>query len=103
MSIDIFEKAINEVSDKDWSWWPFLWLRPQRHAELSLTRLAAISVLYGLPCGGLVSVPLAIVRPEMRALVPFAMAALPLLFLFLGSMVIAPMWNRRAERIRSGR
>jgi hypothetical protein len=29
-----------------------------------------------------------------------AWAIFPLLFLFIGSVVVAPMWNRRADRLR---
>jgi len=28
-------------------------------------------------------------------------AAFPALFLFTGSVVVAPMWNRRADRLRA--
>ena len=32
MSLDELEEAVNEITDKDWSWWPFLWLRPAKQA-----------------------------------------------------------------------
>ena len=103
MSLDAFEEAVNEVSDKDWTWWPFLWLRPQQHEPLGLARVVAFSFLYGLPCSGLACLALAFVRPETRAMVPFVGLGFPLAFLFLGSVIIAPMWNRRAERLRRRR
>ena len=100
MSLEIFEKAINEVSDKDWSWWPFLWLRPEQHAALSLTRLFVISMLYGIPCGAVSHLAVVLLEPRARESFPVLLVGLPLLFLFIGSVVVAPMWNRRAERLR---
>ncbi len=100
MSIDVLEKAINEVSDKDWSWWPFLWLRPEKHAQLSLVRVAAISVLYGAPCGGLTSIALALLAPEARAHAAVFAVAFPMMLFFVASVFVSPMWNRRAERLR---
>ena len=104
MSFDILEKAINEISDKDWSWWPFLWLRPEKHDRFSLRRVVAIAILYGLPCSGLVCLLLRRLAPHA----PYATQALfaaalvfPLMFLFIGSVVVGPMWNRRAARIRA--
>ena len=101
--IDQLEKTINDVSDKDWSWWPFLWLRPEAHSRFSLRRLAAVSVLYGLPVGLLSALFLYRFAPEADAAIPMVLAAFPLLFLFVGSVVVGPMWNRRAARISASR
>jgi hypothetical protein len=101
MSLDLLEQAINEVTDKDWSWWPFLWLRPEKHVQLTLARVVSMAILYGLPLAAALSLTLALARPLARGAVPSIMLALPLLFLFAGSVVVAPMWNRRADRLRS--
>jgi hypothetical protein len=103
MSLDVFEQAINDVSDKDWTWWPFLWIRPEKHARLSLARLTTIAMLYGLPLGGLLSVAFAALDPRARAAASALAAAVPLALLFVGSVVVAPMWNRRADRLRARR
>ena len=100
MSLDAFEQAINEVTDKDWNWWPFLWLRPQKHAHLSLWRIVSIAALYGVPSAAIISLALAFARPGMRDQAAFVAVAVPLFFLFLSSAVIGPMWNRRAARLR---
>ncbi len=101
MSLDRLEDVVNDVSDRDWSWWPFLWLRPERNAHLSLTRMLSLSVLYGLPCSVLTGFGITLLRaPSMPELLLTA-AAFPVLFLFTGSAVVAPMWNRRADRLRA--
>ncbi len=96
--MNALERAVNEVSDKDWNWWPFLWLRPAQHERLSLRRLASMAVLYGLPLGGVLA--LALGRTEARAQAPFVLALVPLFMFFLASVIIGPMWNRRAARLR---
>lgn len=103
MSIEELEEAINDVTDDDRSWWPFLWMRPEQHVRLSLVRLAALALLYGLPIGGLACLAIAFLEPVSRAEAPFAAVGFPLMFFLFGSVVIAPMWNRRAERLRERR
>lgn len=99
MSLDVFEKAINEISDKDWSWYPFLWLRPEQHAKITLARVVAIAVLYGLPMSGVMCLALRHLAPASPQQLFAAAVTFPLMFLFLGSVVVGPMWNRRAVRV----
>lgn len=99
MSLDVFEKAINEISDKDWSWFPFLWLRPEQHTKITLTRVVSIAVLYGLPMSGVMCLALRQLAPATSQQLFAAAITFPLMFLFLGSVVVGPMWNRRASRL----
>jgi hypothetical protein len=101
MSMDHFEESVNAVSDKDWSWWPFLWLRPEKQERLTLVRVASIAMLYGAPASALMALGIklqyAATRPELVAMGLF----FPVMFLCLGSVVVAPMWNRRSDRLRA--
>jgi hypothetical protein len=100
MELDGLEEAVNEVSDRDGSWWPFLWLRPHKTERFSLRRVTLLAVLWGLPCSlflGLIGATLIEMSLADRVLTT---SAFPLLFLFAGSVVVAPMWNRRAARLR---
>jgi len=101
MRFDELEETINEISDRDWSWWPFLWLRPEKHAELTLARVVVLSLLYGAPCGVLTAIASSLLRARSLPETLFMPLAFPLLFLFAGSAIVAPMWNRRAERLRA--
>jgi len=103
MPLDQLEDVVNDISDRDWSWWPFLWLRPEKHAHLSLGRTLALAVLYGVPCSVLMGFGVSLLRIPSVSELLFTAAAFPLLFLFSGSVVVAPMWNRRADRLRSRR
>jgi hypothetical protein len=93
------EEAVNELSD-NWGWWPFRWLRPEKHVPLSLARIFFVTALYGAPMSLLMLMAAKLAPDTSRSELLFAGSVFPLLFLFLGSVVIAPMWNRRAERLR---
>jgi hypothetical protein len=103
MALDRLEDVVNEVSDRDWSWWPFLWLRPEKHADLSLARIVSLSVLYGVPSSVLMAFGIFLCRTPSVQEIVLTSACFPLLFLFIGSVVVAPMWNRRADRLRAPR
>lgn len=100
MSIEQLEDAINQVTDDNRSWWPFLWMRPEQHKRLSLGRLFVLALLYGLPIGGLGCLLIAFLEPVSRGEAPFVVVGFPTMLFLFGSVVIAPMWNRRADRLR---
>lgn len=99
--MDKLETAVNDLSDSNWSWWPFLWLRPEKHDRLPLTRVALLSLLYGVPLAALLEIGIkAQYAPSTTELVATA-AFFPSFLLVAGSFVVAPMWNRRAQRLRA--
>ncbi len=99
--LDQLESVVNDLSDRDWTWWPFLWLRPAKEARLTRRRLAAMAVLYGLPLSLMLCLGLRATIPAARADdgVWVALAALPFAFLLHVGLVVGPMWNRRAARL----
>ena len=99
--MDRFEAVVNDVSDKDWSWWPFLWMRPAKEAPLSLARIGALSMLYGFPASVIAAIGIKLQHAASPVELVSTSLFFPLLFLFTGSVVVAPMWNRRAERVRA--
>lgn len=101
MPLQRIEEAVNEVSDRDWSWWPFIWLRPEKHVALSLSRVVVLSLLYGVPSSLLMAVGVGAFRALTVPELVQTAASFPVVFLFMGSLVIAPMWNRRADRLRA--
>lgn len=100
MPLDSLEKTVNAVTDKDSAWWPFLWLRPHKHASLTLDRLCMMAVLYGAPGGLLLATGYALLFPSKREIAPLIALAFPMLLLFVATVIVGPMWNRRAERLR---
>jgi hypothetical protein len=101
MSLDALEEGVNEISDRDRNWWPFLWLRPARDKELTLARLVVIALLYGVPTGALATLLLALAVPEARESAAAVVGASVVAFLLFATAVVGPMWNRRAQRLRA--
>ncbi|MDB4946402.1 MAG: hypothetical protein JWP97_5936 [Labilithrix sp.] len=103
MSMDQLEAVVNEVSDKDWAWWPFLWMRPEKHGHLSVVRVAAMAMLYGLPASVLTELGIKLQYAASAAEIAGTALFFPVLFLLVGTVFVAPMWNRRAASLRSRR
>lgn len=101
MQLDRLEAVVNEVSDKDWSWWPFLWLRPEKQQQLTFVRMASISMLYGVPASAVLGLGIRLQYAETIAELIATSLFFPLLLLFVSTVVVAPMWNRRADRLRA--
>jgi len=97
--MDALESTVNEITDKDRSWWPFLWLKPAQHERMSLRRLVSIAILYGLPCGGALALLAWAMTPNPAREVVAPIVGFPTFLLFVGTVIVGPMWNRRAERL----
>lgn len=98
-----FDDAINERSDQDWAWWPFLWVRPEKHERMSFARVAAMATLFGVPCGALASLLFAVAMRSTWTTLPLGMICFPLTLYLFGHFVVARAWNRRAVRVAARR
>jgi len=98
-SLETLESAVNEVSDKDWSWWPFLWLRPAQHEPMTLARMATVALLFGAPIGAMLTVFATMLSPESKSVAPVMVGLFPMVLFFIASVLVGPMWNRRADRL----
>jgi hypothetical protein len=97
------ERFVNELSDADHAWWPFLFLRPAPRERFSSMRVVALAILYGvLPALG-ANVVARATGDHARTLHPlFFPLATPLLFFALFRFTVAACWNRRADRLARG-
>jgi hypothetical protein len=96
------EVIMNSLTDKDWGWQPFLFLRPRRDEDIDNSTLLKMSLCYGPLIAALVLV----VRFILREPVTISSAAICVLFccaaFFIGyKFTFAISWNRRARRLRS--
>lgn len=97
--VDAFEQFMNELSDQDWGWWPFLRLRPAKSERITLGRLVRMAVAYGAVYGTLCGAFFAILgRITFPSILPVAIAFVPIFFVAYG-LTFVPMWNRRARRL----
>lgn len=100
MPLDALEESVNAITDDDASWWPFIWLRPDKHAPLSLRRQCMLAVLYGTPGGLLLAMGSAVLLRRSFSTSALVALAFPMLLLFVATAFVGPMWNRRAQRLR---
>ena len=48
------EEFANRLTDQNWGWWPFQFLRPDRAQRMTTLHVAKMSLFYG-PIGGLLA------------------------------------------------
>ena len=97
--MSLWDEILNEMSDVEWVWWPFTYLRPAKHALMRTRLVAMLSILYGVPLGMLGNVMLAAAETELAKL-PFLFPLGLTAFLFVfHRLTFARAWNRRAARL----
>jgi hypothetical protein len=99
-AVDSFARFINSMSDQDWSWWPFLHLRPPADVTFTRGRLLLVIAHFAPMLGGIVA--LLLWRLGGRTLetnVWIDLAAI--LGLVIGMYVAAKCWNHRARQLRA--
>jgi hypothetical protein len=90
--LDKLENAMNWLSDQDWGWWPFLFLRPKKHEDMSTPEVAKMSFYYGIPLGLIFYIIFRDFQWFLAGIV---------LFFVLFRLTFAMAWNRRARRLRT--
>jgi hypothetical protein len=97
-----FITFINEISDRDEQWGPFLFLRPPRHRAMGWLRTCALAVLLGGLFGMAGSVVLALMARLLERPVPpvYAMpAVLTAVYVLVCRFTVAAARNHRARRL----
>lgn len=94
------DERLNDVSDRDAVWGPFVWLRPERDHVFSVPRVLAIGALIGLSYGMLLNIGILSLCRIAGQPLP-SLATVPLLltgiFFFGFQSTLGPAWNRRAR------
>lgn len=91
------EAVFIQAADSKGPWWPFGFLRPEPHVRLSSARVAALSLLQGLPAGLLLMlVDGAARRAEAQATVVVFLFAVCLALFAVNRFTLGYFWNRRA-------
>lgn len=104
------EDIANYLTDMDWGWWPFSFLRPAKNVEMTAGRVFKISLYYG-PFTGLLMYLIFGINgliphfPNIRDTIPALLASVIIgtgLF-FIGYLfTFAYFWNQRAKRLQRG-
>ena len=92
------EAVFIRAADSEGPWWPFGFLRPSQHQRLSSARIAALSVLQGLPVALLLVLLDGTARraDSGQGAVVFLVAVCLALFA-VNRATLAYAWNRRAS------
>ncbi|MEM9951297.1 MAG: hypothetical protein AAF846_06850 [Chloroflexota bacterium] len=101
-----FEDVINAMTDMDWQWYPYLALRPEKDEKMTTLYILRLT-LWHLPMLVLFSLIMIFFLPpiSIAGLAPPISMMLTALFYFmlayfiLMRLIVAPAWNRRANRL----
>ncbi len=99
---DQLERLSNAFLDEDWTWWPFLFLRPRKRDPMNTRRVIQMGIYFGPMFGLALMLALENVRryTDVRlGLVGIATATISVFSVY--RMTIAVLWNRRAARLRA--
>ncbi len=96
------EDTMNFLTDQEWGWCPFLFLRPRKDQDIDNAVLLKMACCFG-PVAGLVALlPLFLFRHGVTAReVILCLVGASILFFLAYKWTFAIFWNRRAERLRS--
>jgi hypothetical protein len=101
MRLSKIEEVHNYLSDFNYVWWPFLFLKPQPHERISFKRTLIMA-----PCFALYFLAAAILKDFLRGNAIELSQSIEyfvkgtLVFFFWFNLVTAPLWNRRAQRLQ---
>ncbi len=98
---DLLASFHNWLSDKDFIWWPFSFLRPEKHELITLRLILTMTGCFGGLSAAFFTL-LALVNSTLTGPYFFITLASSLSGFFLWfSLITRPLWNRRARRLRS--
>jgi hypothetical protein len=96
------EETFNDFCDRDSNWGPLLFLRPERHERINLSRTATGAMILGVPLGLFATIALTLfanIMGQTRPALMYFPLVLTLAYGVIGHITLARSWNRRAARI----
>lgn len=100
--MDSIEDFMNYLTDMDWGWYPFLFLRPPKETKMDFIILAKMGLVFGSIYGMIIyllEIALRHYAFDLGDLVTWGSAVI-VGFTVLYALTFAYCWNRRAERLR---
>ncbi len=99
--LDLLASLHNSLSDKDFIWWPFSFLRPKPQEDITLKLAGLMTACFG----GLSFVMFTVFAVVNNALT-FDSLVSTFFFCFVGfglwfNIVTRPVWNYRARKLRA--
>jgi hypothetical protein len=101
--IDRIENYMNSFTDRDWSWWPVLFLRPAKTQDIDNMIVWKLSFIFGPIIGvGWWATHVTNTGSKTLGSVLFFVLIACLFFFAIYKITFAYFWNRRARRLRGG-
>ncbi len=98
------EDFMNRLTDQDWGWWPFVFLRPPKDKAMDNVLLVKMSFSFGSMLGLAYLVIWFVAFHQLTLLSVALCFAGGWIVFFLGyKFTFACFWNRRARRLRDER
>ena len=99
--MDTLEQIMNSLSDQDWGWWPFLFLRPEQDEYMDNILVLKLTLYYGLffSIVGILFLSATGVELMVQQLI-VGVLLFHVFFFALYRVSFATMWNRRASRLQ---
>ena len=94
------EEFMNNLTDKDWGWWPVLFLRPRKDQEFNNRVLLKLTLFAGPITGLILFLIFRVTEYWPAATVAWCLLYGCLAFFFGYKFTFAIFWNRRARRLR---
>lgn len=96
------ENFLNRLTDVNSSWWPFLFLRPEKSRRIDNRHLLKMSVYFGSFYGAIIAIFTFFLKLREFSFVFIIenIVAMAVLFLFFYKYTFALFWNRRACRLQ---
>ena len=97
-----FEELMNSLTDHDWGWRPFLFLRPRKDQDMDNAVLLKMACCFG-PAAGMLVLLLRFLfhRPITLSGTLIVLLGCSILFFVGYKFTFAVFWNRRARRLRA--
>jgi hypothetical protein len=97
--LDLITDLHNWISDKDFIWWPFSFLRPEKHEAMTMKLVFQMAGCFSL-LGTLMFTAFAIVNNIFSASSMFQTLVLTFVLFFTWfALITRTFWNRRAYRL----
>jgi hypothetical protein len=98
--LDLLTQFHNWLSDKDFIWWPFSFLRPEPQVPMTFKLTLLMTLAFGGLAFGMFSI-----MALMNNALTFDYAVSIFFTCFLGfflwfNLITKPLWNRRAHRLK---
>lgn len=93
-----FINFMNKLTDMDWGWWPFLFLRPEKNEHMTTLLVLKMSLLFGSFYGLLFGIYIFTKTNSFLDIIEVIVFFIIFFFIFY-RLTFAIFWNIRAKKL----